>query len=276
MKQLIAKNKRYLGGMAACLLIGGITLSFQDSPFVHAKTGQTEQVIEVEGAIACKDTVPPGKKLTAQELEKLEADLEQAMKVVGEKLKEIDLGKLNLQIADALKQVDMEKIRASVEQSLKAVDFAAIEKQVNEAMKEVDMKKINEEVRQALQEAKQEIEKVNWADLNKELSDARMELEKAQQELKGINMDKLMKEAKQGIEEAKAELKQLKVMLHEMEKDGLIDRNKGFKKIGFKDGDLYIDGIKQSKKMSEKYRKYAKDGKLNINFQGNEKEVVEL
>jgi hypothetical protein len=276
MKQLIAKNKRHLAGLAACLLIGGVTLSFQDSPFVHAKTDQTEQVADAEDPIACKDTLPPGKKMTSQELDKLEVELEQALKLAGEKLKEIDLGKLNLQIADALKQIDMEKIKTSVEQSLKAVDFASIEKEVNNALKEVDMNKINMEVKQALQEAKREMEKVNWADINKELADARIELEKAQQELKGIDMDKIMSEAKQGIEKAKTELKQFKEMVTEMEKDGLIDRKKGFKKITFEDGSLYIDGKKQSQAISDKYRKYTKDGKLNINFDGEEKEVVEL
>lgn len=277
MKQFIAKNKNYLMGVAACLLIGTVTLSFQDSPLIHAKADVTEQQ-DNDWAVACKDTTPPEKKMRMKDFDKLNIELEQAMKTVAEKLKEIDWSKLNLQISEAMKAVDMEKIKASVEQSLKAVDMIAIEKDVQNALKEVNIEKLNVDIKQALQEAKSEMEKVNWEEMKKELAEASKEIEKAKLELKDLNVDKIMSEAKAGIEKAKAELKEMKAMFKEMEKDGLIKTKKGFS-LEFKDGSLYIDGKKQSDEISEKYRKYAKDGKLNITIDkdnGKDKDVVEL
>jgi hypothetical protein len=131
-------------------------------------------------------------------------------------------------------------------------------------------------VKQALEEAKREIEKVNWADIKKELAEAKIEIDKAKLELKDLDLGKIMDEAKAGIEKAKTELKQMKTMFTEMEKDGLIDHKKGFK-LEYKDGSLYIDGKQQSQEVSDKYRKYAKDGKMEITISKNsDKEVVEL
>ena len=42
---------------------------------------------------------------------------------------------------------------------------------------------------------------------------------------------------------------------NELEKDGLIDKNKAYS-LELKDGYLYINGKKQSKETTEKYRKY--------------------
>lgn len=275
MKQFIAKNKKYWMGMIACLVIGFVTLSFQDSPLIHL---QQQGIVaeDMNDLDNITDTMPPEKKMTAKDLDKLHVELDKAMKLVAEKLKEIDWSKLNLQISESLKDIDLDKIKNSVEQSLKAVDMAAIEKDVQNALKEVDIQQVNSEIKLAMQEAKRELEKVNWADIKKELAEAKIEIEKAKLELKDLDLGKIMDEAKAGIEKAKTELKQLKTMLTEMEKDGLIDRKKGFK-LEFKDGSLYIDGKQQSQAISDKYRKYAKDGKLDISIGKDDgKDVVEL
>jgi hypothetical protein len=273
MKQFIAKYKKSVLGIAACLLIGLVALSFQDSPLVHAKTQVSGEEPLPGEPFVCKDTTPPSKKLSAKEMEKLNVELEQALKTVAAKLKEVDWSKVNLQVSEALKEIDFEKIKASIDQSLKSVDFAAIEKEVETALKEVDMGKVNAEIKQSLQEAKREMEKVNWEEIKKELAEARAEIEKARMELKGIDMDKIMDEAKEGIEKAKAELKQLKTLLTELEKDGLIDRKKNVK-LEYKDGSLYIDGKQQSKEVSDKYCQYVKDGKLDITINKEDKAEI--
>lgn len=276
MKQFIAKNKKYWMGMIACLAIGFVTLSFQDSPLIHLQQ-QDIVAAEMDDLQNGNDTIPPDKKMTAKDLDKLHVELDKAMKTVAEKLKEIDWSKLNLQISESLKDIDLDKIKNSVEQSLKALDMAAIEKDVQNALKEVDMKQVNVDIKQAMQEAKQELEKVNWNEIKKELADAKIEIEKAKIELKDLDLGKIMDEAKAGIEKAKTELKAMKTMFTELEKDGLIDRKKGFK-LEYKDGSLYIDGKQQSQEVSDKYRKYAKDGKLHINIakDNGKDDVVEL
>ncbi len=64
------------------------------------------------------------------------------------------------------------------------------------------------------------------------------------------------------MEKAKREMLNFKEFTNELEKDGLIDKKKGYK-LQLKDGELYINGTKQSKEISDKYSKYYQ-GKNNF------------
>ena len=69
MKQFILKNKTTVAGMAVCLLLGILTLSFQDTPYVKAILDNQEP----------QDTTPVKKKkrsMTMKEFDKLSADLD--------------------------------------------------------------------------------------------------------------------------------------------------------------------------------------------------------
>jgi hypothetical protein len=123
-----------------------------------------------------------------------------------------------------------------------------------------------------LQEAKAEIEKIDWNEIQQQVKDAGKEVEKAKAELKNMDMKKVMAEAKQGVDKAKNELRQLRTMFTEMEKDGLIDTKKGFK-IEYKDNELFINGEKQSDAVKDKYRQYFKDGNFKITIAKEEKEA---
>ena len=58
-------------------------------------------------------------------------------------------------------------------------------------------------------------------------------------------------------------------------KDGLIDKDKRFSIEWKNGGDLYINGTKQSKEISEKYRKYYKEDGYEFNFSdGKEGESI--
>jgi hypothetical protein len=70
------------------------------------------------------------------------------------------------------------------------------------------------------------------------------------------------------MEKAMAEVKLLKEFTDELEKDGLIDKKKGYK-VEVKDGELYINGTKQSKETTEKYRKYFKKDNFSISTDGD-------
>ena len=53
-----------------------------------------------------------------------------------------------------------------------------------------------------------------------------------------------------------------------LEKDGLINRKKGFT-LEIKNGELYINGTKQSKEVNDKYHKYFKDEDYSIKSDGD-------
>jgi hypothetical protein len=257
MKQLIAKNKRAFTGIAACLLIGGTTLAFQDSPVIHLQDAPIQQEAY---ATTCsdKDTVPPEKKMTMKQLDELTANLDVEIKNVGEELKKINLDEIMKQVELSLKEANLDKINIEVEKALKSIDLEGIEKEIKAAMKEVKWDNMKVEMQQAMKEAKTAISKIDTENMKKAMEEAGKALEKARLELKQVDMDKIMSNAREGIEKAKTKLRSLKVMFTEMEKDKLIDTRAGFT-VSFKDSDLFINGKKQPQEVTDKYRKYITD-----------------
>jgi hypothetical protein len=169
--------------------------------------------------------------------------------------------------------VDMEKIMKDVELSLKSIDMDKMMASISSSLKDIDLNHSSAEIEKALAEAKKEIEKaklemkeIDRVAMKKELVNAEKEIEKARNEIKKIDLDKIMDEARAGIDKAKAELKLTKEMFTEMEKDGLVNSKKGFS-IEYKNKDLYIDGIKQPGKVTDKYRKYFKEDPYKITIE---------
>jgi hypothetical protein len=270
MKQFILKNKKALAGTIAVLLIGGITMSFQDSPFAYSKFS----VADDPGIYsACTDTLPEKEGMKMQEFDKLQTELDRSLLQVNDELKKMDFSKMQLDIETALKSVDMDKIRKDVDLALKNVDMSKLMAEVSASIKNIDIDYNKADIEKALAEAAKEIDKakleikeIDKEKLKKELTNAQQEIDKAKLKIEKIDMDKVMTEARAGIDKAKEELKLTKEMFTEMEKDGLISSKDGFT-IEYKNKDLYIDGVKQPEKTTDKYRKYFKkeDFKIKIN-----------
>ncbi len=277
MKQFLLKHKKTVIGTAAVLLIGGITMSFQDSPFSYNRfTVQEDQAPQEPSKRYCNDTVPEKNyngSMTMKEFDNLQNVLDKTLIDVMDQVKKIDLSKIQKDVEAALKSVDMEKIMRDVNLSLKNVDLDKIMADVSLSLKNIDWDDKGEEIEKALKEAQKELEKTKLelkeADketIQKEMEKAKLEIEKSKVEIEKIDIDKIMKEAKEGIEEGKAELRLIKEMFNEMEKDGLIDPKAGFT-IEYKNKDLYIDGKKQSEKTTDKYRRYFKDDHFKIRIE---------
>lgn len=261
MKQFIVTNQRSVAGLAACLLIGVLTLSFQDSPFVHSM---------IEKSTPLEDTTKPFKKknsMTMKEFDRLSENLD---KEIAEQIGRIDLQKIEAEVQAAMKEVDVEKIMKEVEESLKEVNMEKILADIKVNLENIRLDELSDvtetalaETRKELEKSMAEIRKIDKDAIRKELENSREEIEKSRSELKNIDMNKIISEAKEGIEKAKYELKQLKQMFNEMEQDGLIDAKKGFR-LEYKDKDLFIDGKKQPASVTDKYRKYFKDDHFEI------------
>ena len=262
MKEVILKNKRTVAGMAVCLFVGILTLSFQDTPYVKA-------ILDNQGQEP-QDTTPPKKKqhsMTMKEFDKLSQDLDRQ---VLDEIKQVDLAKIEKEVSENLQKADVDKMMKEVESSLKDIDVQKIMAGASVALKKVDLENINAETKQAFANAKQEVEKasqemknIDREAIKKELEHAKLEVEKSTAEMKKIDMDKIMKQAMEGIDKAKGELKQLKEMFTEMEADGLINSKKGFT-LEYKNKDLFINGTKQPQQVTDKYRKYFKEEHFEI------------
>ena len=84
MKQFILNHKKALAGIATALVLGIITMSFQDSPFMQQRLG-VQQVFE--------DTIPK-KKINQAEFDKAMKEFESAMQQFSEELKKIDMSQI--------------------------------------------------------------------------------------------------------------------------------------------------------------------------------------
>ena len=69
-----------------------------------------------------------------------------------------------------------------------------------------------------------------------------------------------MQTAKESIEKAKKEMLEYKRFIDGLDKDGLIDKDKNYK-IEYKNGELSINGKKQSVEVAKKYSSFLKDKK---------------
>lgn len=187
--------------------------------------------------------------------------LEEAMQKLDQQMQQLDeqMQKLDMQLNTDLKEVNEQKIS----------------QQIDEAMSNVDWEKINGEI----EKSKAALDKVNIAQIKTELARAKAELAKHKTEqLQAARIDhkkiraeveEAMKKARVDMEKAKEELANLQAFTSELDKDGLIDKSKGYK-IEVKENELYINGQKQSKEISEKYKKYYKKSNFTINMRDDD------
>ncbi|HMU11290.1 MAG TPA: hypothetical protein PKC54_14860 [Ferruginibacter sp.] len=275
MKQFILKNKKAMGTLAALLLVGGITMSFQDSPFSYNKFSVQEST---DFYRPCRDTVPDRNyngSIKMKDFDKLQSELDRSLSQLSDELKKIDFSKMEKEIEASLKSIDADKIMRDVERSLKDIDLDKTLASVTSSLKDLDLdfkgeeieiEKAMAEAKKEIEKAKKEISKIDKDAIKKELEEARKEVEKSKAEINKIDMDKIMSEAKESINEAKEELKQTKELITELEKDGLVNTKNGFE-LEYKDKSLYIDGKKQSAEVTDKYRKYFKKDSFKIRIE---------
>jgi hypothetical protein len=132
-----------------------------------------------------------------------------------------------------------------------------------------------------LQEVDVKLSKEERDNIEKEIANAKKDIEKAKAE-NHFNLEKIktsvkkgMEGARIGIEKAKAELTRLKEFTQALEKDGLIDSKKGYV-IEVKKGELYLNGVKQSKEISDKYRPYFKDKEDDFTIRSDKDQGVRI
>jgi chromosome segregation ATPase len=229
-----------------------------------------------------------------KDIDKEMRKLDEALEKLDGKLENIDWEKINKQIESSVKKaqeemernhVDMEKIQQEVERSLKDIDVEKIKKETALAMQQVkeniDINKINDEVQKSLETVKEqmnsdafrksmeEIKKVDIDQIKKELENVKDEMKKNK-----VNIKEEIDNAKEDIKKAKEELKGYRDMLDDMEKNNLIDTKEDYS-VEYKNGELFINGKKQSQEVLNKYKGYfkkdnteisKKNGRFNINI----------
>ncbi|HEX6915022.1 MAG TPA: hypothetical protein VF145_07260 [Chitinophagaceae bacterium] len=209
------------------------------------------------------DTVKPGEHGTGENepgidnIDRAMKELEQSMKKLDEEMKQVDLSKMETELRVAMSKLDASKIRS----------------EIKAAMEKIDKRRIREEIENSLRAADQGLREIDFSKMEAQLAEVGKNLEKQQKQMH-LEMENVQKhvteamgKAKIQMQKAQEELKHMRAFTDELEKDGLIDKRKGYK-VQVKQGELYINGTKQSKETSDKYRKYYKQDDFTINSNG--------
>lgn len=247
--------------------LAGAGFAFAALIFTAWKNPDSQLPVKTHVNYAAQDTSLPRKKNHFKNEYKV-GDLDQAMKELDRAMLDMDK---NLKID--FSKMDKE-LKAAMDE-IKKVDFEKIGREVRESMKKVDWDKIRAEVDKAMREAEIQVKNIDKKQIEQQIEQAKANLEQAKisshidlSELKR-NVEKSLEGAKTGIKKARKELGLMKEFNDTLEKDGLINKKKGYK-LEIKNGELFINGTKQSKEVNDKYRKYFKDEDYSISSDGSD------
>jgi creatinine amidohydrolase/Fe(II)-dependent formamide hydrolase-like protein len=217
-----------------------------------------------ESAKQFSDTTKPGNNSAGKDEPGIK-DLDKVMKELEESMKKLEI---------EMKKFDGAKLEKEIKESMSKVDWKKIQDEIKASMDKIDWKKIHGDVEKAMKEAELNIKNIDMSKMEEKMKEMQEKLSKEQLNIK-IDGKKIrqqveegMKKAKVGMEKAREEIKNLQEFTDELEKDGLINKKKGYK-IQVKDGELYINGTKQSKETSDKCRKYYRKENFTINTDGD-------
>lgn len=182
--------------------------------------------------------------------------LDEQMKHLNEQMQHLDFSKTQKELDQAMKNLDKEKIAAQMDQSIKNIDWKAINRQMEKDFAKAD--KIH------VAEAKKQIEKVR-AQIEKQKINMRFSVPEIDTKKIRLQTEKAMKNAKKSIEKAKEEIQNMRDFTDALQTDGLIDKSKPYK-VEVKEGELYINGNKQSKEVSDKYKRFYRKDNFTIDM----------
>jgi len=166
--------------------------------------------------------------------------------------RQIDLDKIQSEARAVIKKIYFEKLSRDIDRAVASIDKAQLDKDIACAMTaipKIDKEQLRNELRTAL-------EGVQLDQLKGQLENAKKDLRLQQRNL-GRELEQLRPGISPELRDTRRQLQQLKDAYQEMERDGLIEKGPN-NRIQFRDGELYINGEKQTRGVSEKYRHYFK------------------
>jgi len=258
MKNVLTTPKAYM--LAGLLIIAVTALAWQ------TKTKKQPHDTTTTANAAGGDTTPTRKHITRQNDININLDgLDKSLEGLDINLKNLDV---NLSGLDTC-------ISKSIKLALSNINFEEIGKTTRDAVNNIDWKGIQTDINNAMRDVHVELKNIDWDKISADIKVAADEVKNAHIE---VNVQEIvnnaMEKASEGIEVAKVELKRLKEFVNELDKDGLIKKNDGYKLEWKDDGSLYINGKKQPKEVSDKYHKYYKEGGYTISNDGDETESL--
>lgn len=178
-------------------------------------------------------------------------------------------------IEEALKNIEYNLNR--LEEELRNKDWSSAGATYKKAIDNIDWDQIGQNAQLALADLNKRINIENEIHLDRlkmQLNNMKVMTDQKLKQLQfniDHNLQLNLQHASRSLQGAKMSLQQLKAFTTDLEKDGLIEKDKPGS-VEIKNGDLYINEVKQSKRITKKYRKKykayfeEKDGfKLQLN-----------
>ncbi|HWB24601.1 MAG TPA: hypothetical protein VG738_03935 [Chitinophagaceae bacterium] len=183
---------------------------------------------------------------------------------------------------ESLKQLDGldTTIEQSVRTALASINFEEIGRQAKEAVDKIDWQQIKTTVDNSIREAQKQVQNIDWDAIRQQVKDAtdKIDSKEFKEQFNSANLQKIIDDAMQkvndGLKNINPEISKWKDFTDELEKDGLIDKSKGYKIEWDDDGELFINGKKQSKETADKFRQYFKKGGYTIKHDGDDTESL--
>ena len=263
MNNALKSPKNIMLGALLILAVTAVAWQTKDSTNKKDNTATAKQA---------GDTTRPGKRSDDKNEFRMK-DLDDAMKDLDIQMKDLDvhLKDLNIdlskEINNAISKIDFDEIRKEVANSLKEIDVDKIIKEVQDEIKKIDFDKIKIEIDNALKDAQVEVKKVDMEKVKQQMQELKQSMNSGKFKQQ---MDAAMQGAKEAIKKAQKELQELKQFTDELQKDGLIDKKKPYSIEWKNGGELFINGNKQSKEISDKYRKYYREDGYKINMNSDD------
>lgn len=277
--------------LISCTGLAGI--AWQNKPSVSPAQHQQNDTLPEKQRIKEDKTVING------DLDKAIDDVHRAQENLEKQLQNKDWGKMHRDLKESLEKINAENIHEQIEKAMKNIDMQKIQLQVQASLKQIDWKKMQADI----QKAQAEINNADGIKLQKEMQNTLDETRKAMAGLKVFDMEELqhqleqtkenlkmnegrMKEdlekarkninqnlnkdfrkelekAKENVKRVAEELQDYKMMLTEMDKDGLLNANETYD-IEYKKGELIINGKTQPATITSKYKHYFKKERVTI------------
>lgn len=239
------------------LLAGGLLLA---GPLVFISWTDKQPQSHFGGDRFVNDTTPEKsrKRDKVRNIEEAIEEVEKARQELSRTL-EVDMARMQKELETGLREIDAQKIRMEVEKSLKSMDMEKIQKELKENMEKMELsdraefKEEMKRVEKEMEKARIELEKVKEIDFK----NMEKELAKVKVEMKDIKprIEAELKKAEKELEKAKESLKETKTFIDDLDKAGLIDKDKDYT-IEHKKGELFINGQKQSEATYKKFENY--------------------
>jgi len=211
------------------------------------------------------------------EMQKLDLHMKdinlQLSKQLDEAINKIDFEKMSTQIDEQMKKIDIDKIKMDINNSveeaqdqLKKIDLEKMGNDIDEQMKKIDADKIKADIDKSIQQVHDQLKQIDMQKLRNEMLEVQQNFNSSKFKM---DIQDAMKGAKESMERTKQELKDMQEFTDQLEKDGLIDKKRGYNVEWKKEGDLYINGKKQPKEISDKYSRYYKKDGYKIEMSGD-------